>query len=73
MNLLALRTANLVQLAEMVDKAKNQEELNMITYEITCRMYVPFSGIEFDELLIKNGYRLTKKPKNKKMKIKLTK
>jgi hypothetical protein len=35
---------------------KNQEEMNMLAYELTCRMYVPFKGIDFDDLLKKNGY-----------------
>ena len=51
-----LRTAPLNKLIELLYVLDTQDKLNIVIYEITCRMYVPFSDVSFDELLIKNGY-----------------
>lgn len=51
-----LRTAPLNKLIELLYILDTQDKLNIVIYEITCRMYVPFSNESFDELLIMNGY-----------------
>lgn len=59
-----LRTASLNKLIELLCTIKEQDKLNIIIYEITCRMYVPFKGKSFDELLLDNGYIPIEKNKN---------
>lgn len=56
LNIKDLRLGSTVQLVEKLHLVKNQEEINQLAYELACRMYVPFKGIEFDELLKNNGY-----------------
>ena len=51
-----LRITPLNKLIELLYIVEEQDKLNIIIYEITCRMYVPFGDVSFDELLIKNGY-----------------
>lgn len=58
MTLNQLRTMSTVELITWADSAPTQEERNVIIFELTCRMYVPFSGVSFDELLLSNGYKL---------------
>ncbi len=61
-----LRTAPLNKLIELLYILDTQDKLNIVIYEITCRMYVPFSNVSFDELLIMNGY--VPKEQNKEIK-----
>ena len=57
MTLNELRTTSSVKLLEEMEKVKdNPIEWNKICYELTCRIFVPFKGITFEELLLKNGY-----------------
>ena len=57
MTLNELRTASPVKLLEEMEKVKdNPIEWNKICYELTYRIFVPFKGITFEELLLKNGY-----------------
>ena len=56
MDIKELRLGSTSKLIEKMCIVRNQEEMNMLAFELTCRMYVPFKGIEFDELLRKNGY-----------------
>ena len=51
-----LRTAPMNKLIELLYLVEDQTKLNIIIYELTCRMYVPFSNVSFDELLLNNGY-----------------
>lgn len=57
MTLAEIKTASLVELSQNVDKTNDKAELNMIIYELACRTYVPFSGVNFDDLLLSYGYR----------------
>ena len=57
MTLAEIKTASLVELSKSIDKADNKAELNMIIYELACRTYVPFSGVNFDDLLLSYGYK----------------
>jgi hypothetical protein len=57
MTLNQLRTMSTVELITWADSAPTQEERNIMIFELTCRMYVPFSGVSFDELLLSNGYK----------------
>lgn len=57
---LELKTLSTVDLMRLLSLKKDSFEWNFIIYELTCRMYVPFNneGISFDELLIRNGYKI---------------
>ena len=39
----------------------DQELVNTLAYELTCRLYVPNQEVNFDELLFKFGYKEVKK------------
>ena len=52
-----IHTASVVELIEAIDNAKDQSEINVIAYELTCRTYIPFSSITFEELLLRFGYK----------------
>lgn len=56
MNFREIRNASLVELSNAIDEIKSKEELNIIIFEIACRIYVPFSEVSFDELLLSLGY-----------------
>ena len=63
MTLQQIKTSTTAELITGVDEAKGKAELNSIIYELACRTYIPFSGINFDDLLIQYGYQLTEKEK----------
>ena len=65
MTLEDLRTASWEQLIIYADNANNKSVLNSIIYELVCRTYVPFSGVNFDDLLLQYGYQPSKKEKTK--------
>ena len=57
---------NWFELAEAIAQSETQEEINRFVLELTYRMYVPFKGKTFEELLIENGYKvIDKTPKQK--------
>lgn len=57
---------NWFELAEAIAQSETQEEINRFVLELTYRMYVPFKGKTFEELLIENGYKVIEKtPKQK--------
>jgi hypothetical protein len=58
MTLLEIRTGSTIDLMNRLSEQISPEEYNMIIYELTCRMYVPFNdmGMSFDDLLLQNGY-----------------
>lgn len=51
-----IREMSLKELIKEMYVRENQEEKNMIAYEITCRVYVPFKDKTFEELLLEIGY-----------------
>ena len=51
-----LRTASLNKLVELSYILEEQKMLNLVYYEIACRIYKPFGGKSFDELLLGLGY-----------------
>ena len=51
-----LRTMPLNKLVELLYILEDQKQINIIAYELTCRMYMPFGDVTFEELLLKNGY-----------------
>ena len=51
-----VRVMSLLNLVELLYTLENQEQINVVAYELTCRMYVPFGDVTFEELLLKNGY-----------------
>jgi hypothetical protein len=57
MTLSEIKTASLTNLMTYVENANNKAELNSIIFELACRTYVPFSGVNFDDLLLKYGYQ----------------
>lgn len=66
MNLKELKLASLPELIESMYMTEDQRILNIIAYEMTCRMYVPFGETSFEELLLKNGYVPLKDEKEKR-------
>lgn len=57
---------NWFELVDNIAKAETQEQINRFALELTYRMYVPFKGKTFEELLIENGYKVIEKtPKQK--------
>lgn len=64
-----LPTVDLVNLLSSIDEYEPNEnfqaEKNAIIYELTCRLYVPFMGVSFDELLLENGYKPIERKKDK--------
>ena len=57
-------TANLVSAADKLTD-DNLVERNSIIYELVCRIYVPFTGTSFDEMLLTYGYQIPKKEQEK--------
>jgi hypothetical protein len=66
MTLKNIKTASLIDLMAYVENANNKAELNSIIFELACRTYVPFSGVNFDDLLIQYGYQKNEKEKANK-------
>lgn len=60
-----IKDADMKDLLIYVENANNQAELNSIIYELACRTYVPFSGVNFDDLLLSYGYKIETKVKEK--------
>lgn len=60
-----IKNTSLVDLISCVDKAKDKVEINSIIYELACRTYVPFSGVNFDDLLLQYGYQISKEEQEK--------
>ena len=67
MTIKELRTASLIDLMKLLQEVKDQDQINIIAFEITCRMYIPFSDVSFDELLLQMGYRPKDKLRNKEL------
>jgi len=70
MTLKELKTASIPKLIEYVEAANEKGTINMIVYELACRTYVPFTGVEFDDLLIQYGYQMDEKEKAVRAKVK---
>lgn len=51
-----LRTMPLNKLIELSYILTEQKQLNIVIYEMACRVYVPFGEESFEELLLKFGY-----------------
>lgn len=62
-----LRTTPLNKLIELSYMIEEQDRLNLVLYEIACRIYIPFQEKSFDELLLELGYRPKMKQGNKKL------
>lgn len=45
-----------VELQEMIKNAKNKMELNEYIMLLAFKVYMPFMGVSFEELLINLGY-----------------
>lgn len=58
---------NWFELVDKIANAETQEEINRFALELTYRMYVPFKGDTFEELLVKNGYKIIEKTPDKKI------
>lgn len=43
-----LRTMPLNKLVELLYILEDQKQINIVAFEITCRMYVPFKDTTFD-------------------------
>ena len=66
---MSYRDMNLITLVNEICKTEDQELKNLLILEFTYRTYVPFVIDSFEELLIKNGYKVIEK-NNEKGKIK---
>ena len=53
-----------MDLAIAISETKSQEVKNILILELTYRMYVPFQDETFEEMLVRNGYRVIDKDKN---------
>lgn len=59
-----------IELIDIMNKASGegkQTEVNMYAYELACRLYVPFSDVSFDDILLSLGYVNLKEEKVKNM------
>ena len=56
-----LRTTSLNKLIELSYTLEDQSMLNIVYFEMACRIYVPFGDKNFDEILLELGYVPTKK------------
>ena len=55
-----LRITPTVQLMNILKQAEimgEQDMVNIIAYELTCRLYVPYSGADFDSILGTFGFK----------------
>lgn len=57
MTLEDIKTASMPKLMEYVEASTDKGMINMIVFELACRTYVPFSGVNFDDLLLRYGYQ----------------
>ena len=57
MTLEDIKTASMPKLMEYVEASTDKGMINMIVFELACRTYVPFSGVNFDDLLLQYGYQ----------------
>lgn len=51
-----LRTAPLTKLIELSYTLEDQAMLNIVIFEMACRVYVPFGEKSFDDVLLELGY-----------------
>ena len=56
---------SLLELVMAMNEAEDQKFINRLALEMTYRMYIPFEGDTFEELLVKNGYRIIEEEKGK--------
>lgn len=59
----AIYEMSLIDLVMAIQEAESQEMINRLALELTYRQYVPFETDTFEELLVKNGYRVIEKDK----------
>lgn len=52
-----------MDLAIAISDIQDQEMKNLLILELTYRMYVPFQDETFEEMLVRNGYRIDKDKK----------
>ena len=53
-------TYTLIELLELLKIATetnaDQSVINNLAYELVCRIYIPFSDMSFDDMLLEYGY-----------------
>lgn len=59
-----------VGLMNLIPEVETQEELNIIAYELACRIYVPEKGVNFDDLVRIFGYRTIDKKEKEDIPVK---
>lgn len=63
-----IKTIPTTTLIYVLYETKEQSMINMLAYELACRVYVPDNKIKtFEELLTDFGYRTEEKQKVKKL------
>lgn len=63
-----IKTIPTVTLIHILCETKEQSMINMIAYELACRVYVPDNKIKtFEELLTEFGYKTEEKQPVKKL------
>ncbi len=50
-------TIQLLNILKQADKMGEQDLVNIIAYELTCRTYIPYSGADFDSILGTFGFK----------------
>ena len=51
-------------LNQAIKEGKDQSVINQLAFEIVCRIYVPFSNMSFDDMLLEYGYVDTREKQN---------
>ena len=63
-----IKTIPTITLIHILCEAKEQSMINMLSYELACRTYVPDNKIKtFEELLTDFGYKIEEKQPVKKL------
>lgn len=55
---------SLIDLITTLSNTEDQSLINVLAMEITYRTYIPFVSDTFEELLVKNGYKIIAQEKN---------
>lgn len=67
-----LRTTSTIQLINGIsewEKQGNQAMVNILVYELTCRIYIPNDNISFENMLADFGYKRLDKEKGQQKKL----
>ena len=63
-----IKTTSTAELINILCETQDQDIINRIAYELTCRIWVPNASETFEEMLEKFGYKQTNEKINKMIK-----